>query len=122
MAQLKPQESRTAAEIAVDFMILHVEGRLDEAGEVELIRWFEQDPSHQRLFQNAMISWWDLENQGLQPEIAELRAEALQAYGRASQQRWRRFRRPLRRAWLVGAVALGLAVAGLAAVLLRLAG
>ena len=122
MAQLKLQEGRSAAEIAVDFMILHVEGRLDEASEAELIRWFEEDPAHQRLFQNALVSWWDLENQGLQPEIAELRAEALQAYGRASQQRWKRFRQPIHWLWLAGVALLGLFIVATVAGFLRFAG
>ena len=112
MAQLKLQESRSATETAVDFMILHVEGRMDEEAEADFVAWCEQDPSHVRLFQNAMISWWDLENQGLQPEIAELRAEALQAYGKANQRRWKAF--APRNRWRMGAAAMAVCV-GLAA-------
>jgi transmembrane sensor len=87
------------------------DGPLAEHERRQFEQWLGADAANTRAFESVTRAWHAVEQVAAEPELIDLRREALDQLQRAQASRWRSAQRPSRR-WLGLAAALMLAVLG----------
>ncbi len=105
---LSEDRLETAREQAALWCMRLADDDLSSIEQTELQAWFDADPSHRALLDDAVTAWRAVEEQAASPGMIALRREALEDLRRAQHGRWAR---PGRRAALWAGLAACLVVA-----------